>query len=91
MFQSSRSQADFLLRGTAFRGNRPNRPEKVLKTIDGVLSFPKLHRELLDFGAEHDVKFDQLSDAISASLPARIESARLTADQSAGFSRPHEI
>jgi len=39
------------------------RPEEVVKAVDGVLSFQKLHRDLLDFGAEHDIRFDRLSDA----------------------------
>lgn len=36
-------------------------PEEVLKAVTGLLSFQQLHRQLLDFGAEHGIQFDQLS------------------------------
>jgi hypothetical protein len=39
------------------------RPDEVLKGVTDLLSFQKLHRELLDFGAEHDIQFQKLSDA----------------------------
>ncbi len=35
--------------------------EEVLKGVIGLLSFQQLHRQLLDFGAEHAIRFDRLS------------------------------
>ena len=35
--------------------------EEVLKGVTGLLSFQQLHRQLLDFGAAHGIRFDELS------------------------------
>jgi hypothetical protein len=37
--------------------------EQIVKAVDDVLSFQKLRRELLTFGAEQDIRFDKLSYA----------------------------
>jgi hypothetical protein len=36
--------------------------EAVLKGVTGLLSFQQLHAEFLGFGAENNIRFDQLSD-----------------------------
>src|SRR5260370_33831338 len=36
--------------------------EEVLKGVTGLLSFQQLHRQLLDFGKEHGIRFVQLTD-----------------------------
>jgi hypothetical protein len=37
-------------------------PEEVLREVTDLFSFQKLHRELLDFGAEYGIRFQQLSN-----------------------------
>lgn len=38
------------------------RPDAVVRAVDAVLSFQELHRQILSFGAEHAIAFDQLSN-----------------------------
>lgn len=41
--------------------NGRGRPEEILTAVTGVLSFQRLHRELLECGAQYGIVFDKLS------------------------------